>query len=35
MRVQRFDYEASNGIDTEDIITVPDIPYIVRIEPFS
>lgn len=31
MRVQHFDYEASNGIDTEDFITVPDIPYIVRI----
>lgn len=35
MRVQHFDYEASIGKDTDDIITVPDIPYIVRIEPIS
>lgn len=31
MRVQHFDYASSNGVDTDDIITVPDIPYIVRV----
>lgn len=30
MKVQKFDYSASNGTDS-DIITVPDIPYIVSI----
>lgn len=28
MKVQTFDYEASNGTDLDNI-TVPDIPYIV------
>lgn len=30
MKVQKFDHNASNGTDL-DIITVPDIPYIVSI----
>lgn len=31
MKTQSFDYEASKGLDS-DIITVPDIPYIVSIK---
>lgn len=31
MKVQSFDYDASNGSET-DIIVVPDIPYIVSLD---